>query len=56
MQLKNRWDVTKKEWLLWNSLFDKTGTGLGWDNERGTLSVSNDWWERKIRVRTILKC
>ena len=31
MQLKNKWDNLKKEWLVWHELFPKE-IGLRWDN------------------------
>ena len=42
-QLKNKWDVCKKDWRLWNKLIGETG--VGWSNELGTITASNEWWE-----------
>ena len=48
-QLKNHWDVVKKDWQLWDSLL-RGETGLGWDMERQTIEASNEWWEAKLQV------
>ena len=49
LQLKNKWDNLKKEWLLWES-FRKGETGLGWDYAKGTISAPDSWWELRIQV------
>ncbi|GMI75007.1 hypothetical protein like AT5G05800 [Hibiscus trionum] len=48
-QLKNRWDLLKKEWRLWKKLKEKD-TGLGWNPTKGTVDASEEWWESKIKV------
>ncbi|KAK9002469.1 hypothetical protein V6N11_025147 [Hibiscus sabdariffa] len=48
-QLKNRWDLLKKEWKLWKKLKEKD-TGLGWDHMKGTIDASEDWWESRLKV------
>ncbi|KAK8583837.1 hypothetical protein V6N12_068095 [Hibiscus sabdariffa] len=48
-QLKNRWDLLKKEWKLWKKLKEKD-TGLGWDHMKGTIDASEDWWESILKV------
>ncbi|GMI90314.1 hypothetical protein HRI_002700700 [Hibiscus trionum] len=49
LQLKNRWDLLKKEWKLWKKLKEKD-TGLGWDHTKGTIDASEDWWENRLKV------
>lgn len=49
-QLKNKWETLKKEYNLWNDLKQKA-TGLGWDNNKGTISASDAWWkEQKVVI------
>ncbi|XP_022868405.1 L10-interacting MYB domain-containing protein-like [Olea europaea var. sylvestris] len=47
-QLKNHWDVVKKEWQLWDALL-RGETGLGWDMERQTIDAPNEWWVTKLQ-------
>ncbi|KAG5243666.1 protein ALP [Salix suchowensis] len=47
-QLKNKWDVCKKDWRLWNKLIGETG--VGWSNELGTIAASDEWWQSRIQV------
>ncbi|KAK8562533.1 hypothetical protein V6N12_010610 [Hibiscus sabdariffa] len=47
-QLKNRWDLLKKEWKLWKKLKEKD-TGLGWNPIKGTVDASDDWWESRLK-------
>ncbi|TXG49506.1 hypothetical protein EZV62_025381 [Acer yangbiense] len=47
-QLKNHWDIVKKDWQLWDSLL-RGETGLGWDMKRQTIEASNEWWEAKLQ-------
>ncbi|KAL5761148.1 hypothetical protein ACOSQ2_019986 [Xanthoceras sorbifolium] len=47
-QLKNHWDIVKKEWQVWDSLV-RGETGLGWDMDRQTVDASNEWWETKLQ-------
>ncbi|KAL2945210.1 L10-interacting MYB domain-containing protein [Bienertia sinuspersici] len=46
-QLKNKWDWMKSRWSLWKALKGNE-TGLTWDNEKGTISASEEWWKKKI--------
>ncbi|KAK8999268.1 hypothetical protein V6N11_070444 [Hibiscus sabdariffa] len=48
-QLKNRWDILKKEWKLWKKLKEKD-TGLGWNPIKGTVDASEEWWESRLKV------
>ncbi|KAH7670508.1 Myb/SANT-like domain-containing protein, partial [Dioscorea alata] len=45
-QLKNKWDMMKKEFSIWAKLVEHQ-TGLGWDPVKRTVLASDDWWERK---------
>ncbi|PPE02277.1 hypothetical protein GOBAR_DD00700 [Gossypium barbadense] len=45
-QLKNRWDVLKKEWKAWKKLKDGD-TGLGWNPIKRTVDASDDCQKRK---------
>ena len=47
-QLKNKWDVCKKDWRLWTKLIGETG--MGWSNELGTIVASDEWWKSRIQV------
>ncbi|KAL3844290.1 hypothetical protein ACJIZ3_001693 [Penstemon smallii] len=49
VQLKNKWDSLKKEWSQWKSLL-RGETGLGWNQERGTVDATDEWWIRKIQA------
>ncbi|KAL3843751.1 hypothetical protein ACJIZ3_001154 [Penstemon smallii] len=49
IQLKNKWDTMKKEWSQWQSLL-RGETGLGWDNNKGTVDAPPEWWHRKIQA------
>ncbi|KAF5944123.1 hypothetical protein HYC85_018200 [Camellia sinensis] len=42
IQMKNHWDVLKKDWLLWNNLL-RDETGLGRDTLTGAISASDEW-------------
>lgn len=46
-QLKNKWDGCKKDWRIWTKLISETG--VGWSNELGTISASDEWWKTKIQ-------
>ncbi|KAK9028034.1 hypothetical protein V6N11_067849 [Hibiscus sabdariffa] len=48
-QLKNRWDLLKKEWKVWKKLKEKD-TGLGWNPIKGTVDASEEWWESRLKV------
>ncbi|KAG8366207.1 hypothetical protein BUALT_Bualt17G0052500 [Buddleja alternifolia] len=47
-QLKNRWDILKKEWGIWKTLLQGE-SGLGWNIEKGTIEQTPEWWERKLQ-------
>ncbi|KAH9688209.1 DDE Tnp4 domain-containing protein [Citrus sinensis] len=47
-QLKNKWDILKKDWQLWTNLL-RNETGLGWDPVKQTITGSDEWWERKLK-------
>ncbi|KAE8684177.1 Zeta-carotene desaturase [Hibiscus syriacus] len=48
-QLKNRWDLLKKEWKLWKQL-KGNDTCLGWDPNKNNLDTSEVWWEKKLKI------
>ncbi|OMP12108.1 hypothetical protein COLO4_03464 [Corchorus olitorius] len=48
-QLKNRWDLLKKEWKLWKRLLG-TCTELKWDPIKKTIDASDDWWDERLKV------
>ena len=52
-QMKNKWDLLRKEWQLWAKLVGME-TGLGWDNSKQTIAASEEWWEAKIKVISYL--
>ncbi|KAL7194053.1 hypothetical protein ACSBR2_025656 [Camellia fascicularis] len=47
IQMKNHWDVLKKDWLLWNNLL-RNETSLSHDTLTGAISASNEWWTKKL--------
>nr|XP_011460976.1 PREDICTED: uncharacterized protein LOC105350510 [Fragaria vesca subsp. vesca] len=48
-QLKNKWDLLKKEWKLWKDLIGKE-TGLGWNLTKNIVDASDEWWRNKIQI------
>lgn len=48
-QLKNRWDVLKGDWRVWEQLRN-LDIGLGWDAVKGTIAAPDDWWNRKLNA------
>ncbi|XP_022719182.1 L10-interacting MYB domain-containing protein-like [Durio zibethinus] len=48
-QLKNRWDLLKKEWKLWKQL-KGNDTCLGWDSTKNNIDTSDAWWEKKLKL------
>ncbi|XP_020106249.1 L10-interacting MYB domain-containing protein-like [Ananas comosus] len=49
IQLKNKWDSLRRDWVIWMQLVGKE-TGLGWNHARGTIDASLEWWEEKLKV------
>ena len=49
VKYKHKWDSLKKDWVLWNKL-KESEIGLGWDAAKGTITVTDEWWERKLMV------
>ncbi|XP_028086885.1 L10-interacting MYB domain-containing protein-like [Camellia sinensis] len=47
LQMKNHWNVLRKDWLLWNNLL-RGETGLGRDTLTGAISASDEWWTNKL--------
>ncbi|XP_054813336.1 uncharacterized protein LOC129313977 [Prosopis cineraria] len=47
-QLKNKWDNLRKDWNIWDKLLNKENS-LGWDTEKNTVSISEKWWNQKIK-------
>ncbi|XP_028801409.1 uncharacterized protein LOC114756633 [Neltuma alba] len=48
-QLKNRFDVLRKDWKLWEKLMSGE-TGIGYDAATNRVLASDEWWQRKILV------
>ncbi|XP_076898260.1 uncharacterized protein LOC143551788 [Bidens hawaiensis] len=46
-QIKNKWDVMKKEWKLYDRLM-RHETGIG--RTRSLIDASPEWWDEKIKV------
>uniref|UniRef100_A0A2N9HEM5 Myb/SANT-like domain-containing protein n=1 Tax=Fagus sylvatica TaxID=28930 RepID=A0A2N9HEM5_FAGSY len=44
---EHKWDTLKKDWVAWNKL-KGSETGLGWDATKGTITATDEWWERKL--------
>ncbi|WRX25116.1 Myb/SANT-like domain - like 9 [Theobroma cacao] len=50
-QLKNRWDLLKKEWKLWKQLKgNEFDTCFRWDLRKNNIDASEAWWEKKLKV------
>uniref|UniRef100_A0A2N9GD09 Myb/SANT-like domain-containing protein n=1 Tax=Fagus sylvatica TaxID=28930 RepID=A0A2N9GD09_FAGSY len=47
IKFKHKWDTLKKDWVAWNKL-KGSETGLGWDATKGTITATDEWWERKL--------
>ncbi|XP_062185934.1 L10-interacting MYB domain-containing protein-like [Phragmites australis] len=43
-QFKNKWAKLKREFGAWNKLL--TQTGLGWDENKGTVKMSEEWYQK----------
>ena len=58
-QLKNKWDILKKDWQLCTNLM-RNEIVLGWDLVKQTITTSDEWWERKLKMQIsnlfILQC
>ncbi|KAK8493535.1 hypothetical protein V6N11_050339 [Hibiscus sabdariffa] len=48
-QLKNRWDLMKREWKIWKKL-KENDTGLGWKYTKRTIDASEEWWKSRLQV------
>lgn len=48
-RLKNKLDSLRPKWTLWKQLKTKE-TGLGWNNDKGVVYASDEWWSIKIKV------
>ncbi|XP_028772051.1 uncharacterized protein LOC114729232 [Neltuma alba] len=46
-QLKNIFDVLRKDWKLWEKLMSGE-TGIGYDAATNRVLASDEWWQRKI--------
>uniref|UniRef100_A0A0A9C8I1 Myb/SANT-like domain-containing protein n=1 Tax=Arundo donax TaxID=35708 RepID=A0A0A9C8I1_ARUDO len=49
LQLKNRWDNLKGFYGFCQRCLKDTG--LGWDNAKGTVRASVNWWKANTAVR-----
>ncbi len=49
-QLKNKWDVVKKEFAQWEELRN-CATGLGWNDRKRTIEADDSWWTAHLQVR-----
>lgn len=47
-QFKNRWDLLKGLYSFWLSLLKDTG--LGWDDTKGTVDATDDYWKKVTKV------
>ncbi|KAK9007121.1 hypothetical protein V6N11_050954 [Hibiscus sabdariffa] len=48
-QLKNRWDLLKREWKIWKKL-KENDTGLGWNYAKRTIDALEEWWKTRLQV------
>ncbi len=53
--LRNKHTALKREYSAWMDL-KNLQTGLGWDNAKGTIDASEDWWEKKMKVSLTIRC
>lgn len=51
-QLKNKWDKLKEDFKAWRKLKLRQ-TGTGWNREKGTIDMDDDWWKRARAVSDI---
>lgn len=54
-QFKNRWDAMKSLYLAWK-YFKGQATGLGWDDEKKTVTADDQWWKETIAVKFLSMC
>ncbi|XP_047308500.1 uncharacterized protein LOC124911994 [Impatiens glandulifera] len=47
--LKNRWDVLRKLWLLYQDCINSSGTS--WDPKQKMIVAKDEWWQDKIGER-----
>ena len=47
--LVNKYKALKREYSAWMDL-KKLQTGLGWNDAKGTIEASNEWWTEKNKV------
>lgn len=48
-QLKNHWDATKTEWILFDQLRQRHRV-LRWNQEKKTIDVDDAWWDAQIKI------
>ncbi|XP_028751930.1 L10-interacting MYB domain-containing protein-like [Neltuma alba] len=48
-QLKNRFDILRKDWKLWEKLMSGE-TGIGYDVATNRVLAFDEWWQRKLMV------
>ena len=49
-QLKNKWDILKKDWQLQTDLL-RNEIGLGWDPVKQSITANDERWETKLKVQ-----
>ncbi|XP_012832853.1 PREDICTED: uncharacterized protein LOC105953711 [Erythranthe guttata] len=52
IQLKNKWDIMKKEWGQWKAILHGE-SGLGWNQIKGTVDATPEWWHKKIQANPL---
>jgi hypothetical protein len=53
VQIKNCWYALKGDYTIWKTLLLHASV-LGRDQKNGSISASNEWWEDKIAVCTLI--
>lgn len=48
-QLKNKWDLLKKEYTEFMVL-KNAASGLGWNDAMSTIVADDDWWNNHLQV------
>ncbi|ESR49884.1 hypothetical protein CICLE_v10033761mg, partial [Citrus x clementina] len=53
-QLKNKWDILKKDWQLQTDLL-RNEIGLGWDPVKQSITANDERWETKLKIPKAIK-
>ncbi|PKU70818.1 L10-interacting MYB domain-containing protein-like [Dendrobium catenatum] len=54
IQLKNKWDQLKQDYILWKDLM-RGETSFAWNPIKCTIDASDEWWNDKLQVEPAAK-